>query len=174
MTDNDAFRSQIAERLVKPSVHMQPYESHSVSPVYDSRLADAMIPGGLSILHLNAMSYANRVWSSIPVLRVDFYELPRCSSQSAQRTVELVQPNLYDRMKEVEDVWTLLGYLVSAGPIPLRMCAAKPFLFNGQTHIAWWGRIHDDGELALVLMPSKTPFKETWREVRYGHFLVRK
>lgn len=170
MSEDDRLRYPSA--VPTGSIAHYTSSTRGISPIYDSRLAHERIPGGLDILHLQAESYVNYTWSRVPVLRVELYELPRTPAESGLRTVGLIERGEHPRAWPREDVWTLLGYLASVGPVPQSICAPKPFLFDKRLHIAWWGRVADHGELALVLMPQNTPFRELWRRVRRCKFLV--
>lgn len=144
-----------------------------VSPLYNSRVADELVSGGVPILMEISSSRGECAWHPLANLRPD--EPMVCPTK--ERLVKTVRSDgvrwLAPPGAELESVWMLLGYLIEAGPLPVAICAPKPVILEKVRYIAFWGRIgglYPDWGLRLIR--HDTHFPENYARFRRAQLLV--
>lgn len=154
VTTDEKLRSLIDQRVSantqRPPDHC--FASQTLWPVYNSLITHRFIEGGLVISRLRIVGYAQYEIEPVKVLRIAHCERPQ-NIEAKARVIRLIEKGTHNRVLPYEHVWTLLAYIASAGPVPIQICAAKPFLYEGRPHIAHWGFTEFSEEIGLTILP---------------------
>jgi hypothetical protein len=107
-----------------------------VSPLFDSRVADEIVCGGVDV-YLELPAHSRRMHEKVPYVRVD--KRPASTGRRLVRTLPASSFSWRAREDQrLENVWALLGYLVKVGPIGVPLCAPEPLSMHGVLYCAFW------------------------------------